>query len=257
MNNTQFPSPPKTVVSLRNVIKSYGTETSSPVHALREVTVDIHRGQFTAIMGPSGSGKSTFMNIGAGLDDVTQGDCFLAGQPLHRMDDTQRTLLRREAVGFIFQAFNLVPTLSAQENIELPFELSGRRIDPDTRAWIGHLLGVLGLSERAGHRPAQLSGGQQQRVAIARALATRPAIIFADEPTGNLDTRSSREVLTLLRTAVAEYGQTIAMVTHDPVAASHADRVIVIADGRIVRDAPRMTASEISSLMLAIEGDAA
>ena len=240
------------VSSFRNVIKTYNAGTA-PVHALNDITVDIARGQFTAIMGPSGSGKSTFMNVAAGLDDLTTGECFLAGQPLHQMNDVQRTLLRREAVGFIFQAFNLVPTLSAQENIELPFELAGRRIDNETREWIDHLLHVLGLSERRRHRPAELSGGQQQRVAIARALASRPAIIFADEPTGNLDTRSGREVMALLRTAVSEYGQTIAMVTHDPVAASHADRILVIADGRIVHDTPRLAPAQIANLLLDVE----
>ena len=243
---------PCTVVSFRGASKEYRTGETG-VRALADVSVDLRRREFTAIMGPSGSGKSTFMNVAAGLDDLTDGECYLAGQPLHRMDDTQRTRLRRDAVGFIFQAFNLVPTLSVQENIELPFELAGRRLDVDTQRWVAHLLDVLGLTDRASHRPAQLSGGQQQRVAIARALASRPAIIFADEPTGNLDTRTSREVLTLLRTAVAEYGQTIAMVTHDPVAASYADRILVIADGRIVSEHARMSAADISQLMLGLE----
>jgi putative ABC transport system ATP-binding protein len=173
------------------------------------------------------------------------------------MDDDARTRLRREQVGFVFQAFNLVPTLSARENIVLPFELAGRRIDAETAAWVDHLIGALGLADRITHRPSELSGGQQQRVAIARALASRPAIIFADEPTGNLDSRSSREVLTLLRTAAQEYGQTIAMVSHDPVAASYADRVLVIADGRVVGDHDRLTPQQISDLLIGFEVGAA
>lgn len=250
------PSADESVVSFRHVSKAYG-DPANPVLALADVTVDIRRGEFTAIMGPSGSGKSTFMNIAAGLDDPTSGECFTAGQPLHQMNDHARTLLRRHAVGFIFQSFNLVPTLSAVENIELPFELAGRRIDPESRTWIDHLLVALGLRDRATHRPAQLSGGQQQRVAIARALAARPQIIFADEPTGNLDSRSSREVLSLLRAAAAEYGQTIAMVSHDPVAASYSDRILVISDGRLVADHGRLTAAQISNLLIDSEAGAA
>jgi putative ABC transport system ATP-binding protein len=173
------------------------------------------------------------------------------------MDDDARTLLRREYVGFVFQAFNLVPTLSALENVLLPFELAGRRVGTDERARVNDLLASLGLVERASHRPAELSGGQQQRVAIARALASRPQIVVADEPTGNLDTRSSREVLALLRTASREYEQTIAMVSHDPVAASYADRILVIADGRIVGDHGRLTPQQISELMISLEVGAA
>ncbi|MGN6414217.1 ABC transporter ATP-binding protein [Flexivirga sp.] len=240
------------VVSFQQVSKSYGIG-SSAVHALAAVDADIQRGEFTAIMGPSGSGKSTFMNVAAGLDDATAGAVFLAGQPLHAMDDTARTLLRRREVGFVFQSFNLVPTLTVAENIVLPFQLAGRRVTPEEKQWIDHLLHVLGLTERTTHKPAELSGGQQQRVAIARALASRPAIVFADEPTGNLDARSSREVLQLMRSAATEYGQTIAMVSHDPIAASYADRVLVLADGRIVADRGRLDPEQISQLLLASE----
>jgi len=244
------------VVSFRSVSKLYG-EGSARIEALAEVTVDIRAGEFTAVMGPSGSGKSTFMNLAAGLDDPSSGEVWVAGQPLHRMDDDARTLLRREHVGFVFQAFNLVPTLTAMENVLLPFELAGRRLGPEDRAWIDTLVTQLGLSDRTGHRPGQLSGGQQQRVAIARALASRPQIVVADEPTGNLDTRSSREVLALLRTAAREYHQTIAMVSHDPVAASYADRILVIADGRIVGDHGPLTPQEISDLLISLEVGAA
>ncbi|RNI20448.1 ABC transporter ATP-binding protein [Flexivirga caeni] len=247
------PNDEAAVVAFREVGKSYGTE-ATVVHALRDVSVDIRRGEFTAIMGPSGSGKSTFMNVAAGLDDVTTGGVFLAGQPLHAMDDTARTILRRQHVGFVFQSFNLVPTLTVAENVLLPFELAGRSVTPQQRTWIDHLVHVLGLAARVDHKPAELSGGQQQRVAIARALASRPAIIFADEPTGNLDTRSSSEVLQLMRSAATEYGQTIAMVSHDPIAASFADRVLVLADGRVVADHGRMSPQQISQLLLTAEG---
>jgi putative ABC transport system ATP-binding protein len=193
------------------------------------------------------------MNLAAGLDDPTSGEVWVAGQPVHALDDDARTLLRRTHVGFVFQAFNLVPTLSARENVLLPFELAGRRLSADERAWVDTLLQSLGLADRATHRPGELSGGQQQRVAIARALASRPQIVVADEPTGNLDTRSSREVLSLLRTAAREYDQTIAMVSHDPVAASYADRILVIADGRIVGDHPSLPPQEIAELLISLE----
>ena len=248
------PSAP--VVAFRSVSKTYGTGTAR-VAALADVSVDIRAGEFTAVIGPSGSGKSTFMNLAAGLDDPTSGEVWVAGQPLHRMDDDARTLLRRDHVGFVFQAFNLVPTLTAVENVLLPFELAGRRIGDDERAWIDTLVSALGLADRTAHRPSELSGGQQQRVAIARALASRPQIVVADEPTGNLDTRTSREVLALLRTASREYRQTIAMVSHDPVAASYADRILVIADGRIVGDHGRLTPQQISDLMISLEVGAA
>ncbi|MGC4112569.1 MAG: ABC transporter ATP-binding protein [Nocardioides sp.] len=244
------------VVAFRSVSKVYGTGTAR-VDALVDVSVDIRGGEFTAVMGPSGSGKSTFMNLAAGLDDPSAGEVWVAGQPLHRMDDDARTLLRREHVGFVFQAFNLVPTLTALENVLLPFDLAERRVTPQDRARVDALISALGLADRIGHRPGQLSGGQQQRVAIARALASQPQIVVADEPTGNLDTRSSREVLALLRTAVREYGQTIAMVSHDPVAASYADRILVIADGRIVDDHGRLSPQQISDLLISLEADAA
>ena len=244
------------VVSLRRVTRTYG-DGHGTVVALDDVTVDIRRGEFTAIMGPSGSGKSTLMNVAAGLDDATSGEVVLGGATLSQLDDNARTTLRRSQVGFVFQAFNLVPTLSVGENIRLPFELAGRRVDAAERQWIDHLVRTLGLVDRVGHRPSELSGGQQQRVAIARALASRPAVIFADEPTGNLDSRSSREVLTLLRTAAREYGQTIAMVSHDPVAASYADRILVIADGRLVADHGALSPQQISDLLIGFEVGAA
>ncbi len=240
------------VVRFRGVTRTYGTG-SGQVRALDGISVDIQKGAFTAIMGPSGSGKSTFMNIAAGLDDPTSGEVWVADQPLHAMTDDQRTLLRRDHVGFVFQSFNLVPTLTASENVLLPFELAGRAVDPQRAAWIERIMHTLGLSDRLDHRPSELSGGQQQRVAIARALAATPQIIFADEPTGNLDTRSSREVLALLGSAARNDGQTIAMVSHDPVAASYADRILVIADGRIVGDHPRMSAQDIAQLLISFE----
>jgi putative ABC transport system ATP-binding protein len=249
-------SPTGAVLSLRGATKTYGDGTTR-VTALDDVSVDIMAGQFTAIMGPSGSGKSTLMNLAAGLDDPTSGEVWLDGHPLHRLDDEQRTVLRRTHVGFVFQAFNLVPTLSAIENVLLPFDLAGRRLTAEDRAEVDRLLGDLGLDERRHHRPGELSGGQQQRVAIARALATRPSIVIADEPTGNLDTRSSREVLDLLGAAVSGHGQTIAMVSHDPVAASRADRLLMIADGRIVGDHPRCSPTEIASLLIDLELGAA
>ena len=246
------PEPLAPIVTFRGVSKIYG-DGSGVVRALDDVSVDIQPGQFTAVMGPSGSGKSTFMNLAAGLDDPTSGEIWVAGRPLHALDDDARTVLRRTHVGFVFQAFNLVPTLSAIENVLLPFELAGRGPDAEQRAWVDTLMRSLGLADRAGHRPGELSGGQQQRVAIARALASRPQIVVADEPTGNLDTRSSREVLSLLRTAAREYHQTIAMVSHDPVAASYADRILVIADGRIVGDHPSLSPQQIADLLISLE----
>ena len=244
--------PDSAVVRFRGVTRTYGTGAGQ-VRALDGISVDIRRGAFTAIMGPSGSGKSTFMNVAAGLDDPTSGEVWVAGAPVHAMTDDQRTLLRREHVGFVFQSFNLVPTLTAYENVLLPFELAGRRVDAERTAWIQRIIATLGLTDRVGHRPSELSGGQQQRVAIARALAATPQIIFADEPTGNLDSRSSREVLSLLGTAARDYGQTIAMVSHDPGAASYADRILVIAEGRIVGDHGRMSPQEISHLLISFE----
>jgi len=232
--------------------KTYGS-ADNRIAALRDVTLGINRGEFTAIMGPSGSGKSTLMHIMAGLDQVSSGRVWLGETEITNLADDALTVLRRRRVGFVFQSFNLVPTLDVEGNIVLPFELDGRRPSADERAWIDQLITSLGLAARLRHRPHELSGGQQQRVAIARALATRPDLVFADEPTGNLDSRTSREVLALLATASREYGQSIAMVTHDPSAASYADRIVFLADGAVVRDLGKSSAEEISNLMLGME----
>jgi putative ABC transport system ATP-binding protein len=240
------------VARVDGLTKSYGSGANQ-VTALGGVTIGIRRGEFTAIMGPSGSGKSTLMHIMAGLDVATAGSVWLGDTDITRLPDDALTILRRRRVGFVFQSFNLVPTLDIEGNILLPFELDGRRASSEEREWIDRLIDSLGLRERLRHRPHELSGGQQQRVAIARALATRPDLVFADEPTGNLDSRTSREVLTLLATASREYGQSIAMVTHDPIAASYADRILFLADGLVVRDLAKSTAEEISSLMLGME----
>jgi putative ABC transport system ATP-binding protein len=212
------------------VTKTYGSGNTE-VTALDHVSVAFPQGEFTALMGPSGSGKSTLLHCLAGLDVVTAGRIFLGDTDLGTLSDRDLTLLRRHRLGFIFQAFNLLPNLTALQNITLPAALAGSKIDP---AWLEAVIETVGLADRLGHRPTELSGGQQQRVAVARALAQRPDIVFADEPTGNLDSRSSAEILRFLRTAREEYGQTIVMVTHDPVAASHADSAIFLADGRIV-----------------------
>lgn len=224
------------VAQIRNGVKRYG-DGDTAVTALDDVTVGFPRGTFTAIMGPSGSGKSTLLHVAAGLDVLSSGEVLIGGTPLDGLTDAELTQLRRDRLGFVFQAFNLVPTLTAYENITLPDRLAGRRADT---AAVRQLIDMVGLSERVGHRPTELSGGQQQRVAVARALATRPDIVFADEPTGNLDSRSGTEILEFLRRAVREMGQTVVMVTHDPVAASFADHVLFLADGRIVDqlDAP-------------------
>jgi len=243
---------PSVVARVDNLSKSYGTG-SNVVSALSGVSLGINAGEFTAIMGPSGSGKSTLMHIMAGLDSVTSGRVFVGDTDITVLGDSDLTILRRRRVGFVFQSFNLVPTLNIEGNILLPFELDGRRPSSPERAWIDQLIESLGLRDRLSHRPHELSGGQQQRVAIARALATRPDLVFADEPTGNLDSRTSREVLTLLQTASREYGQSIAMVTHDPIAASYADRIVFLADGRIVDDRARSTPEEISTFMLSME----
>ena len=235
--------------------KSYGSEANR-VTALDDVSIGIRQGEFTAIMGPSGSGKSTLMHIMAGLDTATSGRAWLGDTDITALQDAELTVLRRRRVGFIFQAFNLVPTLDIGGNIRLPFEIDGRRPTGDEQAWIDRLVDTLGLSARLKHRPHELSGGQQQRVAIARALATRPDLVFADEPTGNLDSRTSREVLSLLAGASTEYGQSIAMVTHDPIAASYADRILFLADGKVVADRERSTPEEISRFMLGIEAAA-
>jgi putative ABC transport system ATP-binding protein len=221
--------------------KVYGMGDAS-VRALDEIDVAIPTQRLTAIMGPSGSGKSTLLHCMAGLDDLTSGRVVVAGQDLAELSDQQLTILRRERIGFVFQAYNLVPTLTARENIVLPFTLGGR--SPD-HAWFDEIVTAIGLADRLGHHPSELSGGQQQRVAVARAMVTRPALIFADEPTGNLDSKSGAEVLALLRRAVAEFGQTVAMVTHDPVAASHADAVTFLADGRVVDEMVHPTAQTV------------
>ena len=215
---------------VQHLTKTYGSGEGE-VRALDNVSVGVRRGQFTAIMGPSGSGKSTLMHIMAGLDSPTQGNVFIGDTDITKMNDRDLTILRRRRIGFIFQSFNLVPTLDVRANILLPFDLDGRKPSALERARIDGLIDSLGLGNRLTHRPHQLSGGQQQRVAIARALATAPDLVFADEPTGNLDSRTGREVLSLLAAASAEHGQSIAMVTHDPVAASHADRVLFLGDG--------------------------
>jgi len=222
-------------------VKVYG-KGATAVRALDAISAEFAAGQFTAIMGPSGSGKSTLLHCLAGLDRLTSGQVLLGEVDLGSLDDKAMTLLRRERIGFVFQAFNLIPTLTARENIVLPLALGGKK---PPRGWVRELARALGIADRLGHRPAELSGGQQQRVATARALVTRPDLIFADEPTGNLDSRSATELLTQIRQAVDEYSQTVVMVTHDPRAAAYADRVLFLADGRLVRELPEPTADRI------------
>jgi ABC-type lipoprotein export system ATPase subunit len=225
--------------------RTYG-DGDSAVHALRGVSLDLPAGQFTAVMGPSGSGKSTLMHLLAGLDTPTSGTVEVAGEDITRLKDRDLTRLRRKHIGFVFQSFNLLPTLSAEENVLLPLSISGKR---PPAAEVNALMARVGLSERRGHRPAELSGGQQQRVAIARALITRPTVLFADEPTGNLDSEAGAGILALLRDAVDIDGQTTLMVTHDPRAAAAADRVLYLTDGRIVADLARPTEAEIHAVM--------
>jgi putative ABC transport system ATP-binding protein len=225
--------------------KRYG-EGATAVTALDHVSVEFPAGRFTAIMGPSGSGKSTLMHCVAGLDTLTSGHVFVGDVDLAELDDNALTILRRDKVGFVFQAYNLVPTLTALENVTLPSALAGRTPDAE---WLQTVIETVGLADRLSHRPSELSGGQQQRVAVARALASRPDIVFADEPTGNLDSRSGGEVLGFMREAVASFGQTIVMVTHDPVAASYADRVLFLADGRIVDEMAEPTAARVLDRM--------
>src|SRR5215210_6615286 len=233
------------VVSARDVTRVYG-EGETAVHALRGVDLDVERGKLTAVMGPSGSGKSTLMHILAALDRPTSGTVTVAGTQLGQLSDTAVTRLRREHIGFVFQFFNLLPMLTAEENIVLPLRLAGEKPD---RGFFDDLLDKVGLSDRRSHRPAELSGGQQQRVAIARALVTRPTVVFADEPTGNLDSKTGGEILELLEQSVADYQQTLVMVTHEARAAAIADRVLFLADGRIVRDLGRTTQSDIIKAM--------
>ena len=222
-------APASAAVAAHDLTRRYG-DGDSAVEAVRGVSLDVPAGQFTAIMGPSGSGKSTLMHLLAGLDRPTEGTVEIAGEDITAMGDKQLTLLRREHIGFVFQAFNLVPTLSAEENITLPLWIAGRKID---RSWVDAVIERVGLDGRRTHRPAELSGGQQQRVAVARALVAEPTVLFADEPTGNLDSKSSAEVIDLLREAASAYGQTIVMVTHDENAAEAANRVIHMVDGRV------------------------
>jgi putative ABC transport system ATP-binding protein len=229
------------VVSAHGLTRQYG-EGETAVHALRGVSVDVAGGELTAVMGPSGSGKSTLMHILAGLDKPTAGDVWIADTNIGELNDTKLTKLRREHIGFIFQFFNLLPMLTAKENIVLPLSIAGEKPDP---AWLEELTTAVGLTERLSHRPSELSGGQQQRVAIARALVSKPTVMFADEPTGNLDSRTSSEILTLLRESVSSYGQTTVMVTHDAHAAAIADRVLFLADGLIVKDLGPSSAHEI------------
>jgi putative ABC transport system ATP-binding protein len=234
--------------SVRNLTKTYGKDQARVV-ALDDVTLDILAGQFTAVMGPSGSGKSTLMHCCAALDKGDSGSVLVGDQDLSRLGDKALTRLRRDEIGFVFQSFNLVPTLTARENILLPLAIAGRKPDPE---WYDAVVATVGLGDRLDHRPNELSGGQQQRVAIARALVSRPTIVFADEPTGNLDSRSGAEVLELLRRSVDEHGQTVVMVTHDPVAAAYTDRVVFLADGRVVGellDPTREQVLETMSLM--------
>lgn len=233
-------------VALTSVTKQY----AHGVTALDDVTIGFAPGTFTAVMGPSGSGKSTMLQCAAGLDRPSAGQVVINGSDLTTLNDRQLTLLRRDRVGFVFQSFNLLPSLTAEQNVGLPLRLAGRRPD---RALIRQSLAAVGLAERGSHRPGELSGGQQQRVAIARALVTRPAVLFADEPTGALDANTSREVLRLLRTLVDKNAQTIVMVTHDAVAASYADRVVFLADGRVYGELPDPTAELVATRMLQLE----
>jgi putative ABC transport system ATP-binding protein len=228
--------------------KVYGSGDDA-VYALRDVSVDFYEGQFTAIMGPSGSGKSTLMHCIAGLDELTSGSAIIDGTDLSTLKDKSLTELRREKIGFVFQSFNLVPTLTANENIRLPLMLGNNKGD---EAWIQKVIDTVHLQDRLTHRPSELSGGQQQRVAVARALASQPRIIFADEPTGNLDSITGAEILTFMRKAVDDLGQTIVMVTHDPVAAAYADRIIFLADGHIVNEMTEPTADRVLDLMKSI-----
>jgi putative ABC transport system ATP-binding protein len=238
------------VVTARDVERRYG-DGETAVHALRGVSVDIARGRLTAVMGPSGSGKSTLMHILAGLDKATSGEVSVAGVDIGGLDDAELTKLRRDHIGFIFQFFNLLPMLTAAENIALPLKLAGDRPDPE---WLERLVSTVGLRDRLSHRPSELSGGQQQRVAVARALVSRPSVMFADEPTGNLDSTTSGEILGLLRDSVDSLGQTTVMVTHDAHAAAIADRVLFLADGDVVRDLGPSTAHEILETLEQVSG---
>ncbi len=235
----------KVAARTEDAVKVYG-KGQTEVRALDGVTVEFASGRYTAVMGPSGSGKSTLLHCVAGLDSLTSGRAFIGDVDLSTLNDQKLTILRRDRVGFVFQAFNLVPTISAAKNITLPLLLAGRKGD---QAWISQVIEITGIGDRLEHRPSELSGGQQQRVAVARALASRPEIIFADEPTGNLDSRAGTEVLSFLRRAVDEMGQTIVMVTHDPMAASYADRLLTLRDGEIVSDAAPGSVDDVIELL--------
>jgi putative ABC transport system ATP-binding protein len=237
------------VVVATDLTRRYG-EGDAAVDALAGVSTGFDRGRFTAIMGPSGSGKSTLMHILAGLDKPTSGTVELDGVEISGLDDGELTKLRRDKLGFVFQFFNLLPVLTAEENMLLPLSIAGRKPDPE---WLERLIETVGLGDRRTHRPAELSGGQQQRVAVARALLSKPTVVFADEPTGNLDSKSSEDVLALLRQAVDEFGQTVVMVTHEPAAAAHADRLITLRDGKIVHDAAPGSADDVIELMKTID----
>jgi putative ABC transport system ATP-binding protein len=238
------------VASARGLVKVYGKDEAQ-VRALNGVDVDLGRGRFTAILGPSGSGKSTLMHCMAALDVPSAGSVVIDGVEVNGLKDTALTKLRRDRVGFVFQAYNLVPTLTAEENITLPLDIAGRKVDKE---WFDLIVDTVGLRDRLSHRPSQLSGGQQQRVACARALASRPAIVFADEPTGNLDSRASAEILGFLRRSVDEFGQSIVIVTHDPVAAGYADRALFLADGRIVDELANPSADAVLDRMKSFDG---
>ena len=227
---TDTAAPRTPAARVQNLTKDYGSGQAL-VRALDDVTLDLYAGEFTAVMGPSGSGKSTLMHLCAALDTATSGTVVLGDQSLSRLSDKELTRLRRDEIGFVFQSFNLVPTLTAEENILLPLAIAGRKPDP---AWYDAVIATVELGDRLDHKPNELSGGQQQRVAVARALVSRPRIVFAEEPTGNLDSRSGAEVLQLLQQSVHQHGQTVVMVTHDPVAAAYTDRVVFLADGRVV-----------------------
>jgi len=233
------------VVMAGGLVRRYG-DGDTAVEALRGVSLGIERGRMTAIMGPSGSGKSTLMHLLAGLDTPSAGKIVVDGIDITNLSEKKLTKLRRDTIGFVFQFFNLLPMLTAEENVTLPLAIAGKKVDP---VWLAELLDAVGITDRRSHRPAELSGGQQQRVAVARALITRPKVLFADEPTGNLDSQSSKEVLALLRRSVDDWGQTIVMVTHDAGAAAMADRILFIADGKIVRDLEESTAAEVLAAM--------
>jgi putative ABC transport system ATP-binding protein len=237
-------------VSADGVTRRYG-EGETAVDALRGVSLSVARGELVAVMGPSGSGKSTLLHILAGLDKATSGEAYIGGRALSGLDDQGLTLLRRQKVGFVFQFFNLLPMLSAEQNVVLPLKLAGGSPDP---GWVDEVIASVGLADRRDHRPAELSGGQQQRVALARALITRPSILFADEPTGNLDSKAGHEILDLLRSCVASYGQTILTVTHEPRVSTVADRILILADGLIVRELGHVSSGEVRSAIEALEG---